>query len=127
MFTFKKSSTENHPKQRSPRKRHLVSIRNRLLESSMHKSIQLQTIVFKINYYIVYENCNRQLSENVLLEEKIKVLEEDKNNLEEEVKCKDVNVDDLQNRLFTYDNLITDEQLFRVTIGLEVKKFKFFF
>ena len=92
----------------------------------MHKSIQLQTIVFKIKY-IVYENCNRQLSENVLLEEKIKVLEEDKNNLEEEVKCKDVNVDDLQHRLFTYDNLITDEQLFRVTTGLEVKKFKIFF
>ena len=63
----------------------------------------------------------------MLLEEKIKVLEEDKNNLEEEVKCKDVNVDDLQNRLFTYDNLITDEQLFRVTTGLEVREFKILF
>ena len=29
-------------------------------------------------------------------------------------------------RLFSYDNFITDEKLFRATTGLEIAKFKFY-
>lgn len=49
----------------------------------------------------VCENCENILSENVLLK------------LKEELKCKNVYVDSLQNRLFTYDNFITGEKLFK--------------
>ena len=60
----------------------------------------------------------------MLVKEKIKVLEEEKNKLEEELKCSKVYPDSLKNRLFSYDNFITDEKLFRATTGLEVEKFK---
>ena len=54
----------------------------------------------------------------MLLKEKIKVLEEEKNKLEEELKCSKVYAGSL-NRLFSYDSFITDEKLFRVTTGLD--------
>ena len=59
-----------------------------------------------------------------MLKEKVKVLEEEKNRLEEELKCSNVYAGSLKSRLFTYDNFITDEKLFRATTGLEVEKFK---
>ena len=60
----------------------------------------------------------------MLLKEKVKVLEEEQNRLEEELKCSNVYAGSLKSRLFTYDNFITDEKLFRATTGLEVEKFK---
>ena len=51
----------------------------------------------------------------MLLKEKVKVLEEEKNKLEEELKCSNVYAGSLKSRLFTYDNFITDEKLFRAT------------
>ena len=62
----------------------------------------------------------------MLLKEKIKVLEEEKHKLEVELKCSKVYAGSLKNRLFSYDNFITDEKLFRATTGLEVEKFKIF-
>ena len=60
----------------------------------------------------------------MLQKKKIKVLEEEKNKVEEELKCSKVYVGSLKNRLFSYDNFITDEKIFRATTGLEVEKFK---
>ena len=60
----------------------------------------------------------------MLLKEKVKVLEEEENKLEEELKYSNVYAGSLKNRLFSYDNFITDEILFRATIGLKVEKFK---
>ena len=62
--------------------------------------------------------------ENILLKEKVKVLEKEKNKLEEELKCINVYTGSLKSRLFYCDNFITDEKLFRATNGLEVEKFK---
>ena len=64
---------------------------------------------------LVRENCDRLSFENMLLKEKVKVLEEEKNRLEEELKCSNVYAGSLKSRLFTYDNFITDEKLFRAT------------
>ena len=58
----------------------------------------------------------------MLLIEKVKVLEEEKNKLEEELKCSNVYAVCLKSSLFSYDNFITDEKLFRVTTGLEVER-----
>ena len=60
----------------------------------------------------------------MLLKKKIKVLEEEKNKLEHKLKCSKVYAGSLKNRLFSYDNFITNEKLFRATTGLEVEKFK---
>ena len=60
----------------------------------------------------------------MLLKEKVKVLEEEENKLEEELKCSNVNAGSLKSRFFSYDNFITDEILFRVTTCLKVEKFK---
>ena len=60
----------------------------------------------------------------MLLKEKVKVLEEEENKLEEELKYSNVYAGSLKNRLFSYDNFITDEILFRAKIGLKVEKFK---
>ena len=61
----------------------------------------------------------------MLLKEKFKVLEEEKNKLEEELKCSNVYTGSLKIRLFSYDdNFITDGKLFRAKTGLEVEKFK---
>ena len=60
----------------------------------------------------------------MLLKEKVKVLEEEENKLEEELKCSNVYGGSLKSRLFSYDNFITDEILFRATTGLEVEKIK---
>ena len=46
--------------------------------------------------------------ENMLLKEKVKILEEEKNKLEEELKCSNVYAGGLKSRLFSYDNFITD-------------------
>ena len=73
---------------------------------------------------LVRENCDRLSFENMLLKEKVKVLEEEKNRLEEELRCSNVYVGSLKSRLFTYDNFITDGKLLRATTGLEVDKFK---
>ena len=56
----------------------------------------------------------------MLLKEKTKVLEEEKNKLSEDLKCSNVYADSLKNRLFSYDNFITDEKLFRAKTDLEV-------
>ena len=56
----------------------------------------------------------------MLLKEKVKVLEEEKNRLEGELKCSNVYAGSLKGSLFTFDNFITDEKLFRATTGLEV-------
>ena len=60
----------------------------------------------------------------MLLKEKVKVLEEEENKLEEELKRSNVYAGSLESRFFSYDNFITDEILFRVTTGLKVEKFK---
>ena len=60
----------------------------------------------------------------MLLKEKVKVLEEEENKLEEELKYSNVYAGSLKNRLFSYDSFITDEILFRATTGLKVEKFK---
>ena len=60
----------------------------------------------------------------MLLEEKIKVLREEKNNREEELKCSNVYAGSLKSRLLSYENFSTDEKLFRAITGLEVEKFK---
>ena len=54
----------------------------------------------------------------MLLKEKVKILEEEKNRLEEELKCSNVYAGSLKCKLFTYDNFITDEKLFGATTGL---------
>ena len=59
----------------------------------------------------------------MLLKEKIKVLREEKNNREEELKC-NVYAGSLKSRLLSYENFSTDEKLFRAITGLEVEKFK---
>ena len=65
--------------------------------------------------------------ENMLLKEKVKILEEEENKLEEELKCSNVYAGSLKSRLFSYDNLITDEKVFRAITGLEVEKCKILF
>ena len=62
-----------------------------------------------------------------MLKEKVKVLEEEKNKLEEKLKCSNVYAGSLKSRLFSYDNLITDEKVFRAITGLEVEKCKILF
>ena len=47
-----------------------------------------------------------------------------KKKLEEESKCSNVYAGSLKSMLFSYDNFITYEKLFRATTGLEVEKFK---
>ena len=42
----------------------------------------------------------------MLLKEQVKVLEEEKNKLEEELKCSNVYAGSLKSRLFTYDTLM---------------------
>ena len=89
--------------------------------------IPLQTLVFKNNQQscrIVCKNFERLSFENMLLKEKAKVLEEEKNKLEEELKCSNVYAGSLKNRLFSYNNSITDEKLFSATTVLEGEKFK---
>ena len=73
---------------------------------------------------IVCENCERLSFEKMLLRKKIKVLEEEKNKLEEELECSNVYPGRLKSRLFSYDNFITNEKLFRATTGLDVEKCK---
>ena len=46
------------------------------------------------------------------LKEKAKVLEEEKNKLEEELKCSNVYAGSLKSRVFSYDNFFTDEKKF---------------
>ena len=47
-----------------------------------------------------------------------------KKKLEEESKCSNVYAGSLKSRLFSYDNFITNENLFREATGLEVEEFK---
>ena len=134
VFIFiKNKSWENQPKRRSPRKRHLVTE----FVKPKQKKLTLEITgadtppknSFKNNQQsssssIVCENCERVSFEQMLFKEKVKVLEGEKNKFEEELKCSNVNAGSLKSRLFSYDNFITDEKLFRVTTGLEVEKFK---
>ena len=60
----------------------------------------------------------------MLLKEKIKVLREEKNNREEELKCSNVYAGSLKSRLLSHENFSTDKKLFRAITGLEVEKFK---
>ena len=68
--------------------------------------VPLQTIVLKIINRRVCENCERPSFENMLLKEKIEVLEEEKNKLEEEIKCSNVYAGSSKSRLFAYDYFI---------------------
>ena len=61
---------------------------------------------------IVCENCERLSFKSILLKEKVKVLEEEKNKLEEKLKCSNVYAGSLKSRLFSYDNFVTDEKVF---------------
>ena len=77
--------------------------------------IPLQTLVFKNNQQscrIVCKNFERLSFENMLLKENAKVLEEEKNKLEEELKCSNVYAGSLKSRVFCYDNFFTDEKKF---------------
>ena len=90
VFSFiKNKPSKNQSKRRFPGKRRLIT------------------------EFVKPKNCERLSFKNLLLKENVKVLEEEKNKLEEESKCSNV-----------YDNFITYEKLFRATTGLEVEKFK---
>ena len=60
----------------------------------------------------VCENCERLSFENMLLKEKVKVLEEEKNRLEEELKFSNVYAGSLKSRLF-YILLMTISSLMK--------------
>ena len=128
VFTFiKKKSSENQTKRRSPRKRHLITE----FVKPKQKKLAPEIIdvgtppVFKIiNRVLLFVKTVRLLRENNLLKEKIKVLDKEKNKLEEELKCSNVYAGSLKNRLFSYNNSITDEKLFSATTVLEGEKFK---
>ena len=115
VFTFiKKKSSENQPKRRSPRKRHLITEfvkpkQKKLTPEITDADSQLDISFQNRKSSSVCKNCERLSSENMLLKEKIKVLEEEKH--EEELKCSKVYAGSLKNRLFSYDNFITDEKL----------------
>ena len=116
VFTFiKNKSSENQPKRRSPRKRHLntefVKPKQKKLKPEIIDADSPPDNNFKSNQQgssIVCESCERLSFENMLLKEKVKVLEDEKNRLEEELKCSNVYAGSLKSRLFTYDNFITD-------------------
>ena len=117
VFTFiKKKSSENQPKRRS-RKRHLITEFVKPKQKKLTPEIIDADSPLDISFQnqkssSVCEKCERLPIENMLLKEKIKVLEEEKNKLEEELKCSKVYADgSLKNRLFSYDNFITDEKL----------------
>ena len=132
VFTFiKNKSSENQPKRRSPRKHHLntefVKPKQKKLIPEIIDANSPSDNDFESNQHsssIVCENCDRLSFENMLLKEKVKVLEEEENKLEEELKCSNVYAGSLKSRFFSYDNFITDEILSRVTTGLKVEKFK---
>ena len=101
VFSFiKNKPSKNQSKRRSPGKRRLIT------------------------EFVKPKNCERLSFENLLLKENVKVLEEEKNKLEEESKCSNIYTGSLKSMLFSYDNFITYEKLFRATTGLEVEKFK---
>ena len=107
LFTFiKKKSSENQPKRRSPRKRHLITefvkpkqkkLTPEIIDADSQLDISFQN---QKSSSIICENCERLSSENMLLKEKIKVLEEEKNKLEEELKCSKVYAGSLKNIIF---------------------------
>ena len=78
----------------------------------------LQTIILKVTNraVVLFEKTVRGKLpfKNMLLKEQVKVLEEEKNKLEEELKCSNVYAGSLKSRLFTYDTLMKnylDQQL----------------
>ena len=97
VFTFiKKKSSENQPKRRPPRKHHLITefvkpkqkkLSPEIIDADTPPDISFQN---QKSSSIVRENCERLSFGNMLLKEKIKVLEEEKNKLEEELKCSKV-------------------------------------
>ena len=128
---IKNKSLENQPKRRSPRKHHLntefVKPKQKKLMPEIIDANSPSDNNFESDQKsssIVWENCDGLSFENMLLKEKVKVLEEEENKLEEELKCSNVYAGSLKSRFFSYDNFITDEILFRVTTGLKVEKFK---
>ena len=133
VFTFiKNKSSDNQPKRRSPRKRHLITefvkpqqkkLTPEIIDADTPPHNSLKNNDQKSSS-VVYKNCERLSFESILLKEKVKILEEEKNKLEEELKCSNVYAGSLKSRLFSYDNFITDETLFRGTTGLDVEKFK---
>ena len=60
----------------------------------------------------------------MLLKEKVKVLEEENNKLEEELKCCNAYAGSLKSRLFSHGNFVTDKKLFRTTTGLDFEEFE---
>ena len=58
---------------------------------------------------------------------KIMSLEEEHHTLVEGLKLKESVINGLKKRLFSYDNFVIDEKLFRTTTGLEVEKFNILF
>ena len=124
LFIFiKNKSSQNQPKRRSPRKRHLNTefVKPKLNKFSpeiIDADSPPPNNSFKSNQQsssIVFKNCERLSFENMLLKEKVKVLEEEKNKLEEELKCSKFYAGSLKSRVFTYDNFVTDGKLFRAT------------
>ena len=93
VFTFiKNKSSENQPKRRSPRKRHLntefVKPKQKKLTPEIIDADSPVDNNFKSNQQsssIACENCETLSFKNMLLKEKVEVLEEEKNRLEEEL------------------------------------------
>ena len=128
VFIFKKKSTPVK-KRSSPRKRRLIQDlvpRKHQKVTDDEDNFHVPPIVHDHNQQsssTCCENCNKFSSENILLKEKIKALEEEKQKLEEDLKSKELVVNSLKNRLFMYSNFVSDEKRFRTTTGLEVEKF----
>ena len=109
VFTFiKNKSSENQPKRRSPRKRHLntefVKPKQKKLTPEIIDADSPPYSSFKSNQQsssIVCENYERLSFENMLLKEKVKVLKEGKNKLEEELKISSVYAGSLKSMLFS--------------------------
>ena len=128
IFTFKSKTTTEKSRRRSPRKRYLAndfekSTKQMRTESSPTPSVMMQNTEDDVDDYVC-ENCDNLKSENIMLKEKIKVLEQEKERLASELRDKNIQIDSLSNRLFTYDNFSRDEKLFRSTTGIEVEKFQ---
>ena len=89
VFTFIKNKlSENQPKRRSPRKHHLITKFVKLKQKKLTPAIIDADIPSddssknnQLSSSSVCENCERLSFENMLLKEKIKVLEEEKINL----------------------------------------------
>ena len=83
--------------------------------------VSLQTVVFRINRVVFSVKTFRNFHLEICYLKK-KFLKK-KTKLEGNLKREDVYVDNLKT-LFSHDNLITDEKLFKATVGSRSWKFK---